>query len=189
MPTKTCFFLDNTLYIIYNNQEIHSKLPNIIAAGMIINKELFLEEFLKIAHQAKLKNKLFGEDITLIKNSYYTNRDLYLLENIFLELGYLKVHFKSIKDFFKEENATFIEINQDYLVIHLDNGIILDLKYFNDIPKTLNLFKNYFSKNLILFGTNPLIPTLKIPNFNIYYFENYSTFIVDNLINTNNQKK
>ncbi len=181
---KKIFLVNDEIKLIYNNKMVSWKLKSILEKGMIINKDKFMEEFLKLMTKEKIKNKFLGDNIVIVKNSFYNNRDLFYLENIFIELGFIKVIFKDIKDFF-DISATYIEMEKDYFVINFDKGIFLDLDYFKNIDNILNYFKSLMEKNVVIFGTNEDIPHINIIGKKVYYFENYNTFIEDSLLKIN----
>lgn len=81
-----------------------------------------------------------------------------------------------------ESNATYIEINEEYMVINLDKGVYLDLEYFKDIPQILEYFKAYFKEDVVLFGTNKNIAQIKMKNKFLYHLENSATYINDSLL-------
>ena len=175
----TIYLVDNIINLIYKKRLIQSKFKS-VDKGYIINKDLFMNEFGKLIKSAKIKGKFLGFNIEVINNSYFSVSDTFFMENIFLELGFLKVIFKNINDFF--DNKTYIEVNNTYMVINLDKGIYLDLDYFKDIPKILEYFKDIIKEDIVLFGVNKKIPEIKLVNRDIYYLQNKETFIIDNLL-------
>ena len=174
------FWADNELYIVNNKDIINYKLKS-INKGYIINKELFINEFSKIIKKEKIKLKLLGNKIKIVKNSYFKESDLFYIEDIFNELGFLKIEYIDIKEFFREE-GTFIEVNNSYLVLNIEDGIYLDLDYFKDIPRILNYFGEMIKKEIIFFGLNKNIPLLKVNNKDVYYMDNFQKFIPDSLL-------
>lgn len=175
------YFVDDIINIVYNGKVIRKKLKNIIKKGNVICRESFMEEFMKILKLEKIKSKLFGDKIYVVKNSFYSVRDLYFLETMFLDLGFIKVIFLDIEDLMPDDNATFIEFNDTYL--NIIKGPLLDLDYFKDIPKVLESIN--LKKNVYLFGSNKLIPELKINNKNLYYFDNFKDYIENSLLKIN----
>lgn len=175
------YFVDDKLILIYKNNVYTYQLKNIISLGQIVDKNAFIENFLAIVKKEKIKSKLFGDNILILKNSFYNNRDLEYYKNIFTELGFLQVHFKDIIDFFKED-YTYIEINNSYLVINIDEALIFDLKHFKDIPRLIYYFKDYYKQYVVLFGTNSNIPNIKVKNLNIFYLKDYANYLSNNLL-------
>ncbi len=176
------FLVEDILNIIYNNKSIEVVLKDILYQGNIIDRAKFMEEFIKVLKKEKIKGKLFGDDVYIVLNSYYTVRDKYFLESVFLELGFLKVIWIPIKDVLPDEAAIYIEINNSYMVINLDKGLFIDLNYFKDIPKILMQFLDGDKSDIVLFGKNKNIPFIKLKNKNIYYFENYLHYITESLL-------
>ncbi len=176
------FLVDEVLNIIYKGKAFSLKLKDIILEGNIIDRVKFMEEFAKFLKREKVKGKLFGDNITVVKNASYNNRDLYFIESIFLELGFNKVEFMDILSLLPEREGTFIEINNGYMVLYLNSPLLVDLKYIKDIPRVLNYFKEYFKGDVILFGTNQNIPSVMQPNINLYYLENFNSYITDSLL-------
>ena len=64
----------------------------------------------------KIRNKLFGDNITFVDSGYFSVGDLFFIENIFLDMGFIKVDFLNIRELLPEAKATYIEINNSYLV-------------------------------------------------------------------------
>lgn len=176
------FIVDDFINIVYNNRVINKKLSNVIDKGFIVNKSNFIEEFIKLSKKEKIKTKLFGEIITIVKNSFYSISDVAFIENIFNELGFLKVDYLDIKELFSLEDATFIEINNSYMVINFDIGLYFDLDYFKDIPRILDYFSLFIKEDLILFGTNKNIPKINVKNKKVYYYDNFENYIAESLL-------
>lgn len=168
--------------IIYNKKSFSFTLKNIIYQGNVVDKLKFMEEFMAILKKEKIKGKFFGDDIYVVLNSYYTVSDKYFLESIFLEMGFLNVKWIPIEDLLPEENATYIEVNDTYMVVNLDAGVFVDLNYFKDMPTVLAQFYQNYKEDIVLFGNNKNIPYIKIKNKNVYYFENYANYIVESLL-------
>ena len=176
------YFVDDMLNIVYNNRVININLKNILNKGIIIHKQKFMEEFISILKREKIKGKLFGDTITIVKNNFYNDRDLFYLESIFTELGFLKVNFLDINELLPDDSATYIEINNSYICIYLDKCVYLDLDLFKDIPKILDYFNDSYHENIILFGLNKNIPNINIKNKYVYYLQNYNNYITESLL-------
>lgn len=176
------YIVEDTLYCAYRGKLISVVLKSCILKGFIINKEVFMHEFSVMLKKEKIKNKLFGDNITFVDNGYFSVGDLFFIENIFLDMGFIKVDFLNIRELLPEAKATYIEINNSYLVLYLDKTLYLDLSYFNDIPKVLGLFISYFDNDIALFGVNKCIPKVYINDVNIYYIENYKDYITRSLL-------
>ena len=174
------YVVDNIINVIYKKQVYTGKFKS-INKGYIINKDEFMNEFLKFLKKEKIKGKFWGTAIEIIDNSYFGVSDKFFLENIFLELGFIKVNFKNIKDLFLDDK-TFIEVNNTYMVINLDKGIYLDLDYYKDIPKILDYFKDLIEKDIVLFGVNKKITEIKLRDRDVYYLQNREKYIIDSLL-------
>ena len=172
------FIVDDILKIIYKKRVIKCKLKDVIVKGRIVNKSSFMEEFMKIQKKEKIKLKFLGENIEVIKDSFYLVSDLAFIENIFLELGFNKVIFKDIKDYY-EDKYSIIELNNSYMVV---KDLFLDLDYFKDIVTILDYLKDYIKKDLIFWGLNKNIPKIKLKNKNVYYYENYESYLEDKIL-------
>lgn len=179
------FIVDDVINIVYKAKVINIRLKDVVNKGMIVNKAKFIEEFMKVMKKEKIKTKLFGDNIVVVKNSFYNYRDLFYLESIFNDLGFLQVEFLDIRELLKDKDVTFVEINNSYLVINLKEGIFLDLDYFKDVPKIIEYFKDAVSDVIILFGVNKNIPKFKVKNKEVYYYDNYVTYITDCLLKVN----
>ena len=181
MKNLVVYFVDDILNIVYNSRVINIRLKCIIRHGNIFDKQKFMDEFIKILKKENIKGKLFGDSITIVKNAFYTNRDVYFLENVFMELGFLKISFLDVRDLLPSEDVTFIEVNNSYMVLYLDEGVFLDLKYFKDIPKILDYFST-IKANVILFGLNKNLPKIKLKNKEVYYYDNFQNYITESLL-------
>lgn len=180
MKELIVYFCDNTVSIIYNTRVISQKLDSIYQ-GLVVERIKFIESFMQILKKEKIKTKLFGDKIYIVKDAYFNQRDQFYLENIFLELGFVQVLFLDIHKLF-DANYTYIGIFQDYIVFYLDKPVFLELYYFKDIPKLLSYFKEYFASYIVLFGSNKNIPYINNLSFNIYYIDNYQDYIVKSLL-------
>lgn len=184
MPKITVYLVDNTLELIYQNKLNSYKLTNIINQGRIIDADKFKEEFTNILKKLKIKSGLFGDKITCIQESFYTHADIFYLNHIFEDLGFIKVEHLDIKNFFLQ-NYIYVEINQDYAVINLEDAIFINLQLLPDIMPILNILQ--IKENIILFGKNKVIPNLQNKDLNIYYLDNYVNFISDTIIKYNQE--
>ena len=180
MKELIVYFCDNIVSIIYNTRVISQKLDSIYQ-GLVVDRIKFIESFMQILKKEKIKTKLFGDKIYIVKDAYFNQRDQFYLENIFLELGFVQVLFLDIHKLF-DANYTYIGIFQDYIVFYLDKPVFLELYYFKDIPKLLSYFKEYFQSYIVLFGSNKNIPYINNLSFNIYYIDNYKDYIVKSLL-------
>lgn len=176
------YFRDNTFYLVYKDKIIESTSKDCVKKGFLINKDLFIIEFTHMLKKERIKSKLFGSDITILKNSFYRESDCAFLENIFIELGFNKVLFMDMKDVLTDESATYIEINQSYFVVYLEDALYFDIKYFKDIPKILEYLKDNFKDYVILFGSSSLIPHIKVNGVVIYYLENPALSVLNSLL-------
>ena len=176
------FLSDNEIFIINKQKIINNKLKS-ISKGYIINKDEFINEFGKLLKKEKIKLKILASNIKIIKNSYFKKADLFYFENIFNELGFGKIEFLDIKELFNKE-ATYIEINNTYLVIN-DLGLYLDLNYYKDIPRIIEYFADLLNDKIILYGLNKIIPLIKLKNKEVFYVDNYLKFIPDSLLKVN----
>lgn len=180
MKELIVYFCDNTVSIIYNTRVISQKLDSIYQ-GLVVDRIKFIESFIQILKKEKIKTKLFGDKIYIVKDAYFNGRDQFYLENIFLELGFVQVLFFDIHNLF-ECDYTYIGVFQDYIVFYLDKPVFLELYYFKDFPKLLSYFREYYQSYVVLFGTNKNILNINNLDFNIYYIDNYKDFIVKSLL-------
>ena len=104
------------------------------------------------------------------------------MENIFNDLGFIKVDFLDIRDLFPDMNVIFVEVNESYLIIYLNDILYLDLTYFKDIPAILNSLKSFFDKDIAFFGLNKSIPNIHTKDVYSYYIENYKNYITQSLL-------
>ncbi len=140
-----------------------------------------MEDLIYILKKEKIKNKLFGDKIYIVKDAYFMESDLYYLENIFIDLGFIKVVFLDIEDYFMDD-YTYVGIFKDYMIFYLNKPVILDLYYFKDFPKLIDYFIDYYKKYVILFGSNNNIPNISSNRIGVYYVDNYQNYIPDSLL-------
>ena len=176
------YIVENSFHCVYKNRIISVDLKNCIQKGYIVNKEVFMQEFNKMLKKEKIKTKLFGDNITFVNNCYFSTGDLFFLENIFNDLGFIKVDFLDIRDLFPDMNVIFVEVNESYLIIYLNDILYLDLTYFKDIPAILNSLKSFFDKDIAFFGLNKSIPNIHTKDVYSYYIENYKNYITQSLL-------
>ena len=158
------YLCDDELFIIDKKRIINNKL-NSICKGLIVNKEMFINEFLKIVKKEKIKLKLLNNSIKIVNNTYFHSSDLFYIENIFNELGFEKIEFLDIKELLSDD-VTYLEINNTYL----------------DIPRILDYFAKILKNKIILFGQNKIIPLIKVNNKEVFYIDNYQKFIPESLL-------
>ena len=180
MKELIVYFCDNVVHIVYKGEVISKKLDSIFR-GLVVNRTSFMESFLEILKKEKIKSKLFGDKIYVVKDVYLKPSDLFYLESIFADLGFIKVVFLDIKEYFNED-YTYIGIFQDYMVFYLDNPVFIDLEYFKDFPKLIEYFKDYYQKFVLLFGTNKNIPNIHSNLVYIYYIDDFQNYITQSLL-------
>lgn len=180
MKELVIYFCDNIIQIIYNKKVITKELAS-ICRGMVANRTQFMESFLNILKQEKIRSKFFGSKIYIVKDAYFHASDVFYLESIFTDLGFIQVVFLNIYDYFNEDYQ-YIGIFKDYIVFYLDKPVLLDLNYFKDLPKLIDFFADYYHKYLILFGTNKNIPFIQSNKLKIYYIDHYQNYIAQNLL-------
>lgn len=176
------FFVDDRVEIIFKEKVKSYKLDGVLLKGFIIDKNRFIEEFGKVLKKEKIRSKLFGDSIAIVKNLYFNYAYRCFLDSVFGDLGFIKVNYMDIKELMPEMDATFVEINESYMVIGINEGIYLDLDYFKNIPGVFNYFKGMFLKDIVLFGVNKNIPNIKIINKKLYYVDDYAHYITNSLL-------
>ncbi len=181
MKKLILYFVDDTLQIVYNDTVIKEKLKNAINNGMIYDKDKFTIEFVKILKKEKVKIKLFGGSITVVKEPFYHPSYLFYLEHLLEDIGFATVSYINIQDLFVKDGV-YIGVNNNYMTIYFDKAIFIDLNVFKDIPKIIEFFWDLNDKNILLFGNNKIIPSIKLQNNEVYYFENYNNFINQSLL-------
>lgn len=177
--SMSVYIVDDKLVII-NKDRVWEKSFKSIDKGYILNKEKFMEEYSSFLKKEKIKTNILNDRIEIVLNSYYLESDRFYLENIFVDLGYLKVEFKDINEILgvkDKENILYVELDKGYMVVYLDRGIYLDLNFFQDIPKILQYFLEYFDRDIILFGTNKMVSQIKLKDKMVYYIDKPDTYI------------
>ena len=180
MKEVIVYFYDNIVSIVYQGRVLEKKLDS-ISQGMVVDRNGFMESFLVILKKAKIKNKLFGDKIYVVKDAFFNYSYSFYLESIFTELGFIKVVFIKIEEFFLEQ-YTYIGIFKDYIVFYLEKSLVMDLYYFKDIPKMIDYFKDYYKDYVVLFGTNAFIPNIRLNSVNVYYIDHYQNYITQSLL-------
>lgn len=183
MNELVVYFYDNVVSIVYKDRVIKQELDS-ISEGLVVNRTSFMESFVSIIKKEKIKSKLFGDKIYVVKDAYFRSSDLFYLESMFMEMGFIKVIFKNIEELFYE-GYTYIGVFQDYVVFYLDKPAIFDLTYFKDLSKLLAYFKSYYQEYVVLFGTNPDIPKISSNLINLYYIDHYQDYITQSLLKVN----
>ena len=174
------YFYDKEIAIIYQGKIIKEKTDS-IEQGLIKNLTVFIEFFTKIMKKHKIKTKILGTSIQIVKDISMQESYLFFLDYIFTELGFTKIKFINIKDLFFD-NSTYIAIFKDYILLYLDKPVILDMFYFKDIPQLLTDFKKYFNSKIVLFGSNEIIPKINNKDIPIYYIDDYQNYIINCLL-------
>lgn len=174
------YFCDNCIHLIYNKKVIIKVLDS-INQGLVVDRTSFMDSFLSILKKEKIKSKLFGDKIYVVRDVYYNNRDIYFLDNMFMELGFIKVVYLDIRDFF-EADYSYVGVFKDYIVFYLDSPVILSLDYFKDFPKLIEYFKAYYKKYVVLFGSNVNIPLIHSNLVSIYYIDQFQSYIAESLL-------
>ncbi len=180
MKELIVYFYDNVLAIVYQGKVRKYKL-NCICNGMVVHRACFLEKFLKILKSEKIRSKLFGDKIFIVKDVYFKESDLFYLENIFIELGFIKVEYIDIKDLLND-SYTYIGVFQNYMVFYFLEPVVVSLKYFRDISKLISYFKEYYQEYVVLFGSNENIPLIQAIDTKIYYIDQYQDYITKSLL-------
>lgn len=181
MKKLILYFVDDTLEIVYNGKVIKEKLKNAINNGMIYDKERFAMEFVKIMKKEKVKIRLFGGSITIAKEPFYHPSYLFYLERVLEDIGFTTISYIDIQDLFVKDGI-YIEVNNNYMIIYSDKAILIDISVFKDIPNTIEHILGLHDQNILLFGKNKNIPSVKLQNNAVYYFENYNNFITQSLL-------
>ena len=138
------YFVDDYVNIIGLDKVFKKRIEKGIDKGIIKDKKVFGEEFLKVLKKEKIKNKVWRDKIKVVKNSFFNERDLYYIGILFEELGFLGVEYIEIRDLLPDDNRSYIEINNSYMVINIDRetSVMIDFNCFKDIPDILDYFKN-----------------------------------------------
>ena len=180
MKELVVYFYDDVVNILYHNKVISRKLSS-VRQGLVVDRTSFMESFLSILKKEKIKSKLFGDKIYIVQDVYFNSRDLFFLENMFIDMGFIKVLYIDIQDLFAED-YTFIGLFKDYMVFYLDKPVWIDLAYFKDFPKLIDYFKDYYQKYIVLFGSNEFIPKIQSKLVNIYYIDDSKNYIIKSLL-------
>ena len=125
MKELVVYFYDDVVNILYHNKVISRKLSS-VRQGLVVDRTSFMESFLSILKKEKIKSKLFGDKIYIVQDVYFNSRDLFFLENMFIDMGFIKVLYIDI-----QVNLTFFvslfHPHSCFLIFHL----ILYMCYIN----------------------------------------------------------
>ena len=91
MKELVVYFCDDTIEIIYNKKVIKKKLESVYQ-GMVVDRTKFMESFLAILKKERIRSKLFGDKIYVVKDVYFQPSDLHYLESIFADLGFIIIN-------------------------------------------------------------------------------------------------
>ena len=180
MKDLVVYFYDDIVTVLYHDKVISKKLDS-VKQGLVVDRIGFIENFLSILKKEKIKSKLFGDKIYIVQDVYFNYRDLFFLESMFIDMGFIKVLYLDIRELFRED-YTYIGIFQDYMIFYLERPVWIDLYYFKDFPKLIDYFREYYQEYSVLFGSNENISKIKSQLVNIYYIDNAKNYIAQSLL-------
>ena len=187
-------YLDD--YINYYSKKINNIIKikpykKTLINGKIENKKKFINIFDKLLTDYNLKNNLFKESITIIINNNYTEEDKLLLKDLFLELNYKNIIFKSETDYLNiKKNILYINYNYSYFYFLFINNIgnvevnIYQNNYLNRLV-IIMLVKKINPKYIFLYGKN-IIDIKDLLNKNkidYYYYLDSDNLIINLMLN------
>lgn len=187
--------MSNILYLddyinFYNDKLkkiiIEKPYNNTLFNGKIINKDKFINKFVKIKEKYKINNNLFNENIIVIINSSFKDIDKLILKEILEELNYKKVKFVNEVDIIKlNKKSIFINYSISYFYIYNINhqGSISQNIYENNYVNKkliLNIIDILNKEDIIFTGKNyrELLNVLKTSNKNYYYYEENDNLLI-----------
>ncbi len=158
--------------------------------GFIIDKDKFMQMFIKVLNENKINNNIMGGSITIITNGLTTSFYKENLIKVMEELNYKKIKIINEKTLINiDRNTLFINALYDSLIFYyLDElGKIKSIIYENDfvLKKILiSIISNYDKKKIIVVGKNTeeVINLLDKTDYNYYYYENYFNYFIEKLI-------
>ena len=174
------YFYDDIVTVLYHDKVISKKIDS-VKQGLVVDRARFIESFLSILKKEKIKSTLFGAKVYLVQDVSFNQRDLFFLESMFADMGFIKVLYFDIRELFMED-YTYIGIFQDYMIFYLDRPVWIDLYYFKDFPKLIDYFCEFYQKYVVLFGSNENIPKIQSQLVNIYYIDNAKNYITQSLL-------
>jgi hypothetical protein len=152
-------------YLYLNNKKVKNIIKYPLPKKCVINSKIastskFTKVFEKLIKEKNLNNYLFGDTITIIINSTYTDSDLSILKNIFEALNYKKITFINENKLYRltKENA-YLNIYNTYMILTYineykkTNTIIIPNNFFDSMTDTIDYInKKINSKEIFLIG-------------------------------------
>jgi len=178
---KNILYIDDYInYFDKRNEKIISFKPykETLKAGKVINSKKFINSFLKLKKEYKLKEPLLNEKIIFLINSTYSYDDRIKIKELLEELNYRKIEIINEVNLLKiNKKNMFINFNETYFnIYYLENDKVKLLSYEkNNVNNSLvfNIIKILNKENIIVFGKRyqEIINILKKTKNNYYFYE------------------
>lgn len=161
---------DNTIY--YNKIELELN-NSILFNGIIINKEKFINSFIKFLKQNKISTFFWNKEIIIVYDNNISINDIKVINDIFIELNYKKIKLISdINLLDLSKNNYYLICLKNYKFIYVDEYNFKKVITFNLNNYTLQEIKKYIlkrlkNKNLFIIGKCSIIFDNNINYYNL----------------------
>lgn len=137
------YLTDNYLYLRRTKSAEIFKEPmpkHLVKEGKITSITKFLKFYEKFLIKNNLNRSLFGENIKIIVGTNYTNADISVLKNLFVQLNYRKIII--------EIESKYYKLNQKNAILNLFDTYAY-LTYIDDFKeqKSIMIANNMFKNN------------------------------------------
>lgn len=181
----------NVLYLndkinFYNAKEKilikHVPLYDTLNNGLIVDIKKFYKSFKKLYKNHNIKSGIFYDKIIIITPPNFNNLYKYVYKEIFSNLNYKIILFKSEINFYKiAKNIVNINMNDNYFYYSSNvNGKVKSILYsIKDLDKIeLNKRNTYF-----LYGkcNNEFIQKLEQGNYNYYIYKDSDNYFINKI--------
>lgn len=168
----------NKLVFINDNSSYELKLKSsIYSDGLIINKDSFINEYLKFLKEKKISRFFWNKNVLIIYTKDYSYHDKKVTKYIFEDIGYKQVVLMpEINLFSLSKKDVYIVNNKLYYIddYNKKESIKLDFQLFTEKEIELLLKKRCHNKNVLMINQNKKIEFI-IDKLKMKYF--YTTLM------------
>lgn len=178
----------NNLVLKDNEKYYETKLSSkIMADGIVLNKELFINHYINFLKENKLSKFLWNKKINIIHDGLYSANDKKIIKKIFSDIGYKKISVSPLDSSIKLNKKDIYLINDKLIKLYyidkynIKRKLYIDTYNLEDDEIKLIIKNRCQNKNLIIINENDSILNLvdKL-NVNYYYFNSKECFFLKN---------
>lgn len=159
---------------------------NTLKNGLIIDANKFIKSFNRMLKEYNIKTGIVPENILIITPPNFYSINKYIYKNIFENLNYKGIRFKSEIDFYDiEKNNVMINYNKNYFYLSkIIQGKIKSEIYPNNLTILNLLIKENNSKNIFIHGLldDDLKSILRKNSANYYTYEFQNNYFIEKLV-------